>query len=86
MRCPESGPPGRQHPRAEQSGEACGPYRQQSVGRESVEQQPHGCPQAQRSGTPQLQKKRTGNRTILTLLLVVLVLGLLLRALHMGVL
>lgn len=37
-------------------------------------------------GTPQPQKKRTGNRTILTLLLVVLVLGLLLRALHMGVL
>ena len=32
------------------------------------------------------KKKRTGNRTILTLLLVVLVLGLLLRALHMGVL
>ena len=32
------------------------------------------------------KKKRTGNRTILTLLLVVLVLGLLLRALHMGIL
>ena len=32
------------------------------------------------------KKKRTGNRTILTLLLVVLVLGLLLRAMHMGVL
>ena len=57
VRCPESGPPGRQHPRAEQSGEACGPYRQQDVGRESVEQQPHGCPQAQRPGTPQPQKE-----------------------------
>ena len=40
-----------------QSGEACGPYRQQDVGRESVEQQPHGCPQAQRPGTPQPQKE-----------------------------